>query len=271
MKYAYIITPFLLCFSIFNVGYSQSNNYQLVWVDDFNSKKLNDKFWSFENGDGCPNICGWGNNELEYYTDNQDNARIENGILIIEAHRQKKENKDYTSSKLITKNKLDWQYGKLEISARLPSGLGTWPAFWMLPTLDRPLKWPLDGEIDIMEHVGYNHGMIFGTIHTEKYNHLKGTQKSDSIRVVDVSEKFHVYGIEWTENEITWFVDGMEYNKVNIGTDDEKGWPFNQNKFYLILNLAIGGNWAGKMGVPEDIWPQRLEIDYVKYYKKIEK
>ncbi len=238
------------------------------WEDDFSGLQLDETKWTVVIGDGCPDICGWGNNELQYYTDLPSNVRLQDGNLIIEAHKQAVGNRMYTSAKLVTKEKADWQYGKIEIRAKLPQGRGTWPAFWMLPTLsDRSLQWPDDGEIDIMEHVGYNQGMIYGTIHTGKYNHQIGTQRSDSLMIADAHSVFHVYGIEWSPEKISWFVDDQVYLTLLKNNDDRQGWPFDERQFHLIINLAVGGNWGGRMGVDDTIWPQQLTIDYIRHYQ----
>ncbi len=236
-----------------------------VWSDEFDGAFPNKEKWTIYVGNGCPDICGFGNNELQYYSDRKQNVRIENGILILEAQKDTIGTQGYTSAKLISKGKGDWKYGRIEVKAKLPQGRGTWPAIWMLPTLDRQLNWPLDGEIDIMEHVGYHQGWVLGTIHTDKYNHVKLTQKSDSVYIPDASDKFHVYGISWDADKIEWFVDDKVYHRTEKNGEDYSGWPFDQ-PFHLILNLAVGGNWGGKMGVDDSIWPQRLEIDYVKVY-----
>ena len=256
---------------IINISYiDKPKEYQLIWQDDFDNSTFNEKWWTPQLGDGCPQLCGWGNNESQYYTEEEENIRIENGYLIIQAHKKNVQNIQYTSAKLITKNKLSWKHGKIEIKAKLPKGRGVWPAFWMLPELlEKPMKWPDDGEIDIMEHVGYNPNMIYGTIHTKKYNHLIGTQKSDSISVKNVSEQFHIYSIEWDKNKITWLLDNKPFNTFYKNQDNFKGWPFNDYKYYLIVNLAIGGDWGGQMGIDDTIFPQKLTIDYIKYYKKI--
>ena len=128
------------------------------------------------------------------------------------------------------------------------------------------MKWPDDGEIDIMEHVGFNQGMIFGTIHTRKYNHMIGTHRTDSIYIQGVENEFHLYGFEWTHDAMLWYVDGKLYNKLDRNGEGEKAWPFNQFNYHLILNLAVGGNWGGQKGIDDTIWPQKIEIDYVKYY-----
>lgn len=241
---------------------------KLVWADEFNYQGQPDPAkWGYDLGDGCPDVCGWGNNEQEFYTSDPKNVRVENGSLIIEAHQEEKGGKPYTSTRLVSKNKGDWKYGKIEVRAKLPKGKGTWPAIWMLSTDWKYGGWPASGEIDIMEHVGYDPGVIHGTIHTEAYNHIKQTQKEGKITVADAQDAFHVYAIEWTENNITFLVDSKIYHKVDrIPTDDFKGWPFDQ-RFHLILNLAVGGNWGGLQGIDPSIWPQQLLIDYVRVYQ----
>jgi beta-glucanase (GH16 family) len=223
--------------------------------------------WAYDIGDGCPDNCGWGNNELQYYTSDAENVRIEKGNLIIEAHRDSLGGKAFTSTKIITRGKADWLYGRFEVRAKLPAGKGTWPAIWMLPSDWKYGGWPDSGEIDIMEHVGFDPGVIHGTIHTEAYNHIKGTQKEGKITIADAQETFHIYAVDWTENEIKFYVDDILYHSVKRDpTDDYRGWPFDQ-KFYLILNIAVGGNWGGAQGIDPDIWPQRMEVDYVRVYQ----
>ena len=240
-----------------------------IWAEEFDYEGLPDPAkWSYDVGDGCPRLCGWGNNELQYYTtETSRNARVEKGKLIIEAHREFYQGRDYTSARLITRNKGDWQYGRIDIRAKLPYGRGTWPTIWMLPTMDsKDFSWPLDGEIDIMEHVGYNQDMVYGTIHTQAYNSMIGTQKVDSIHVQDAYQAFHVYSIHWTPNKIEWFVDNEKYHTIVKDGKEKEKWPFDR-PFYLIMNLAVGGRWGGKHGVDEKVWPQRLEVDYVRVYK----
>ena len=243
---------------------------KLLWAEEFDYDGLPDPGkWSYDVGDGCPRLCGWGNNELQYYTaENLRNARVEGGKLIIEAHREPYQGRQYTSARLITKNKGDWKYGRIEIRAKLPYGRGTWPAIWMLPTMEiDDFSWPLDGEIDIMEHVGYNQGTVYGTIHTQAYNGMIGTQKVDSIRVDDAHEAFHVYRIDWTPQKIEWYVDDEKYHTITKDGDEKAKWPFDR-PFYLVMNLAVGGNWGGKYGIDDSAWPQRLAIDYVRVYQK---
>ena len=173
----------------------------------------------------------------------------------------------YTSARLTTKNKGDWMQGKLEIRASLPTGIGTWPAIWMLPTDWVYGGWPESGEIDIMEHVGYNPNWIHGTIHTDEYNHMDGTQLGGQVHIDNASSNFHNYSIEWTNEYIKWYVDDVQfYSFYNDNQDDFATWPFNQN-FHLIINLAIGGTWGGQQGIDNSAFPAQFKIDYVKVYE----
>jgi beta-glucanase (GH16 family) len=246
----------------------KENKPQLVWSDEFNYSGLPDTTqWNYDLGDGCPNVCGWGNNELQYYTNELKNVRVENGVLIIEAHLDSARGKAYTSTRIVSKNKGDWLYGRIEARAKLPHGKGTWPAIWMLSTDWSYGGWPQSGEIDIMEHVGFDPGVIHGTIHTEKYNHIKQTQKEGTLTLPDCQDKFHVYAIDWRENKIDFFVDDQLYHTVTRDPrDDHTGWPFDK-RFHLIMNIAVGGNWGGLQGVDDSIWPQRMEVDYVRVYQ----
>lgn len=255
----------LILFSLV-IHAQQKDNWKLVWNDEFNYNGLPDSTkWNYEVGGN-----GWGNNELEFYTSKRiENARTENGKLIIEARKEKWENKEYTSARLITKGKGDWKYGRIDVKAKLPKGVGTWPAIWMLSSAT-PLKWPDDGEIDIMEHVGYHHGYIHASIHCKNYNHVIGTQKTDTTLVPDCSSVFHVYSLIWSEEMITILVDNKEYFSFKNEHTDYASWPFD-SPFHLLLNVAVGGNWGGQKGVDENIWPQRMEVDYVRVYQKATK
>jgi beta-glucanase (GH16 family) len=237
--------------------------WKLVWSDEFNKEGLPDPGkWGYDVGGH-----GWGNNELQYYTQSRkENARVENGKLIIEAHREEMEGKAYTSARLVTRDIATWSSGKVEVSAKLPSGLGTWPAIWMLANTN-PLKWPDDGEIDIMEHVGYDQGTVHASVHTKKYNHIIGTQKTNKIFVKDCSETFHRYQVEWNNDSIRIGMDDNYYYSFKNEKTGYDVWPLS-NKFYLLLNLAVGGNWGGQKGVATDIWPRRMEVDYVRVYQK---
>ncbi len=258
----------ILFFGVISISFKKEDKLKLVWADEFNYTGAPDtKHWNYDLGDGCPNVCGWGNNELEYYTQDPKNVRVENGKLIIEARREDLGGKPYTSTRIASKSKGDWLYGRIEVKAKIPRGKGTWPAIWMLSTDWKYGGWPASGEIDIMEHVGFDPGVIHGTIHTETYNHGKGTQKEGKTTVLDCMDEFHVYAINWTQDKMDFFVDNKLYHSVaNNPREDYKGWPFDQ-RFHLIMNVAVGGNWGGKEGVDENIWPQRMEVDYVRVYQ----
>jgi beta-glucanase (GH16 family) len=253
----------MTCFMGHNVnGQSKTEQWKLVWSDEFDGQGLPDSTkWGYDIGGH-----GWGNNELQYYTAKRtQNARVGGGILTIEAHQEQIEGKDFSSARLVTREKAAWSEGKIEVRAKLPSGVGTWPAIWMLSS-KMPLRWPEDGEIDIMEHVGFDHGVVHGTIHTKKYNHIIGTQKANQIKVPDCAEQFHTYQVEWNKDILKIGMDGLyyfTYPNEQSGTD---AWPFD-NKMYLILNLAVGGNWGGQKGVDKSIWPRKMEVDFVRVYQ----
>lgn len=252
----------LFCLSIF---YSQSSfSQKIIWSDEFDSEGLpDDSKWSYDVGDH-----GWGNKELQYYSkEDTKNARVENGVLIIEAISDSSRSKGYSSARLVTKHKAAWQYAYIEVRAKLPQGVGTWPAIWMLPEENTYGGWPRSGEIDIMEHVGYDPGKVHGTVHTEAFNHSIGTQKGAQLMVPDFQEEFHTYAIDWREEKIDFFIDGQKYFTFENTGGDSKEWPFDQ-PFHLILNIAVGGNWGGAKGVDPTIWPQRMEVDYVRVFDK---
>jgi beta-glucanase (GH16 family) len=242
---------------------SAQSKWKMVWSDEFNYKGLPDSSkWSYDVGGS-----GWGNQELEYYTKaRKENARVEKGNLVIEARKEKWEGMDYTSARLVTKGKGDWKYGKVEVRAKLPRGRGTWPAIWMLASTN-PYKWPDDGEIDIMEHVGYDQGIIHASTHCKKYYHIIGTQKTATIPVMDCSEKFHVYSVEWEADSLRIGVDGNNYFRIANEHTGYEVWPFD-NTMHLILNIATGGGWGGQKGMDDSIYPVRMEVDYVRVYQK---
>lgn len=248
--------------------FSQYVYNKVIWTDEFNYKGLPDTAkWSYDVGNGCPSNCGWGNNELQYYTSSRtENARAENGKLIIEARKEDYKSAKYTSARLISKNKGDWKYGRIEVRAKLPAGTGMWPAIWMLPTQWKYGGWPHSGEIDIMENVGYQPDSVFSSIHTGAYNHGINTQKTKGVKRMDLSAAFHVYGMEWTVDSISFYIDGLLYHVFKNEGTGSAAWPFDQ-EFHLLLNIAVGGNWGGKYGVDDKIFPQRMEVDYVRVYQ----
>jgi beta-glucanase (GH16 family) len=244
----------------------ERKGWNLVWVDEFNKSGLPDtNNWSYDTGGN-----GWGNHELQYYTLGRlENARVEDGKLIIETKREPWKEKEYTSARLTTRMKEEWLYGRFEVRAKLPFGLGTWPAIWMLPS--RPAygsgHWPDNGEIDIMEHVGYDQGLIHGSTHCKAHYWRIGTQRSDSIRIPDASTAFHDYSIEWDSEKIQMFVDDSLYFTSPNDKTGWEVWPFDK-PFIMLLNIAVGGDWGGVKGVDTTIWPQRMEVDYVRVYQK---
>ena len=240
--------------------------WKLIWSEEFDYTGFPDSTkWSY---DTEGNVYQWGNNEAQYYTSGRkENAWVSDGVLRITALKEPMEGRSYTSARLITKGKGDWLYGRFEIRAKLPTGRGTWPAIWMLPTDWEYGDWPKSGEIDIMENVGYDPDTIVGSAHTEKYNHAIGTQKNAKIACPDCYKAFHVYALEWEEDEYRLYVDDQLYFTFkNEGTGYEV-WPYDK-RFHILLNLAIGGNWGGQKGIDDSLFPHVFEIDYVRVYKK---
>lgn len=243
--------------------------YALVWSDEFDYTGTPDTLkWRFDIGDGCPQLCGWGNEELQYYTDRPANARVESGHLVIEARKEQFASSGYTSAKLVTRGIADWTYGRIEVRAKLPSGRGTWPAIWMLSAEQRYGGWPADGEIDIMEHVGFEPNHVYGSVHTKAYNHMDGTQRTAGIMEFEqpFEKHFHVYTIDWNAERIVFMVNEVPYLTFANEQKTYAEWPFDA-PFYLILNIAVGGTWGGAEGIDDTIWPQRMEIDYVRVYQ----
>ena len=241
--------------------------YELVWADEFDADGVPDPArWAFNVGGG-----GWGNGELQYYMP-KGNASIENGVLTIEARKEKRGTCSYSSARMVTREIGDWLYCRIEVRAKLPSGKGTWPAIWMLPTDSAYGDWPASGEIDIMEHVGYDPDVIVQSIHTNR-NH-GGDANGRSTLVSGAREDFHTYGMEWLPDRITFFIDGEEtytYLKPETaeGERASDAWPFDQ-RMHLLLNLAFGGTWGGSMGIDEECLPAAFEIDYVRVYQSPE-
>ena len=225
------------------------------------------------------------NDEDQAYTDKAKNLRIEDGHLVIEAHKEKSGNAEYTSARIHTRGKVDFLYGRVEVRAKLPRGMGTWPAIWMLPS--DPFRyatkckdgdkwqgsadcdaWPNSGEIDIMEHVGYEMGHVHGTVHNEAYYWAKWEQRKGRVLIDDVASAFHVYALEWSPERIDVFVDDTLYFTYMNEHEGWRSWPYD-HPFHLILNVAVGGMWgrAGG-GIDDSIFPQRMTVDYVRIYQK---
>ena len=245
---------------------SHKNNYQLVWSDEFDYTGLPDSTkWAY---DTEGNADGWGNNEAQYYTvAKKENAWVENGVLNIIALKEEKDDKEYTSARL--NSKVSWLHGRIEVNAKLPKARGTWSAIWMMPDgwTFKDGDWPNIGEIDIMEHVGHDLGVIHASAHSKDYQWQKGTQQTDTIHISDVSEKFHSYIWEWSPEVMKAYVDDklyFEYKNEGLG---ESKWPYIK-PFYLILNVAVGGAWGNLEGIDANVFPQSMEVDYVRIYKK---
>jgi beta-glucanase (GH16 family) len=246
-----------------NSDSNKATKWKLLWEDNFDGTGLPDsKIWSYEVG-------YIRNKEAQYYTENRaENARIENGNLIIEARKDKWDGKEITSASITTYGKKSVLYGRIEVRAKLPTGVGTWPAIWMLGNSHREgTRWPACGEIDIMENVGYDPDVIHANIHTKAYNHVKGTNKGNKITIEKPYENFHVYAVEWFEDHMDFFVDDEMYFSFKNEKTGNDVWPFDK-PHYLILNLAIGGGWGGTKGIEDSIFPQKYFIDYVKVYSQ---
>ncbi|MEM9935582.1 MAG: family 16 glycosylhydrolase [Bacteroidota bacterium] len=246
----------------------EGDEWVIAWADEFDGETIDTEKWTYDLGD-----WGWGNNELQYYTvENTDNARIEDGYLVIEA-RKNDTGDGWTSARLTTREKTSFLYGKIEFKAKVPRERGNWAAGWTLgDTYVDEKSWPYCGEIDIMESVGYEvndetgDGIAHVTVHTPAYYFKIGNQISNTKDIVDIADEFHTYGVEWTPTEVKGFVDGEEYYLYDK-TANELEWPFNipQN---IILNLAMGGGWGGAQGMDPNITSQKLIIDYVRVYEK---
>lgn len=259
---------------------TQENNWQLVWQDEFDYQGRPDpKKWSFDEWPARKV-----NDEDQVYTSREKNVRVENGKLIIEAHKEQFDNGDYTSGRIHTLDKADLHYGKIDVKAKLPAGRGTWAAIWMLPS--DPYRystscqenedwqgsttcdaWPNSGEIDIMEHVGYDMHNVHGTVHNKAYYWINWEQRKGAINARNADSEFHVYSVEWSPEHITVLMDNTPYFSYQNEHEDWRSWPFD-HPYHLILNLAIGGVW-GRAGGPidDDIFPVRMEIDYVRMYR----
>ncbi len=238
------------------------SKYKLVWNDEFNGSVLDTSKWIFEHGTG---YHGWGNNELEYYTDRPENVRVKDGDLVIEARKGNFKGSQYSSARIKTAFKGDWKFGKVEARIKLPVGQGIWPAFWMMPTDNVYGRWPKSGEIDIMEMIGKNPATVYGTVHYgEQTHHQKGGNYKISKGILH--DGFHNYAIQWQPDKIQWLFDGKPYYQVTTDSLKPDLWPFKQ-RFYIILNLAVGGQWPGN---PDSttVFPQKMLVDYVRVYQQ---
>lgn len=248
---------------------SMAANYELAWSDEFDGTTLDMTKWSYMLGDGCDiNLCGWGNNERQYYL--ADNVSVANGMLTISAMKNRYKASAYTSGRIRSIDKGDFVYGRIEARIKLPGGQGIWPAFWMLPTDEAYGGWAASGEIDIMEAINLNGAggnEVHGTIHygdNWPNNTYTGQVVSPSTSVTD---NFHVYSVEWEPSEIRWYVDGLLYQTLNNWYSESAPYPapFDQ-RFHILLNVAVGGDWPGD---PDRItpFPADMQVDYVRVYQ----
>jgi beta-glucanase (GH16 family) len=241
--------------------------YRLAWADEFNGTELDPASWTYESGDGCPNNCGWGNNELEFYTNRPENLYFTQGKMVIEAIQESFSGKNYTSARIVTRGKKFFQYGRVDIRAILPEGQGIWPALWMLGEDITTEGWPACGEIDIMELVGHQPSTTHSTVH---YGVNFATRQNRGFSKTLTSGKFidefHVFSINWEENLIEFFLDDVKFFTVTPATTQGSPYPFN-DEFFFIFNVAVGGNWPGSPNA-STVFPQRMVVDYIRVFEK---
>lgn len=236
------------------------DGWNLVWQDEFDGKKIDTKNWTYDIGG-----WGWGNGELQFYTSRPENARLEDGLLVIEARQEKFEDSYYTSARLKTQGLQEFHYGRIEARIKVPEGKGLWPAFWMLGSNFDGSNWPDCGEIDIMEYIGKEPDLIMGTLHGPGYSGALGFSQWNRQEFL-IADDFHTYAIEWEPDQIRWYFDNEEYFVVNREDIGERAWPFDQ-PFFIILNLAVGGVLPGPVGLELE-FPTRLYVDYVRVYQR---
>jgi len=234
----------------------------LVMSDEFDTNGApNGDIWGFDIGNG---ENGWGNNELQYYTDRSKNVQIQNGFLLLTAHEESFEGSSYTSARLLTKGRFEQKYGRFETRIKLPWGQGIWPAFWMLGADIAYNPWPGAGEIDIMEFRGQDPSTILGTVHGPGYAGAESIGKSYTLENDRFDTDFHVFGIEWGPDYVNFYVDDVLYNQITPA-DVTGTWVFNK-PFYLLINLAVGGSFVGAPN-SDTVFPQTMVIDYVRVYR----
>lgn len=245
--------------------------YEMVWSEEFDYEgRLDSTKWTYLIGNGHEyGIPGWGNGELQYYTDSLDNVFVHDGILTIKASTEGMNGYGYTSGRIVTKDNADFTYGIFEICAMMPTGLGTWPAIWMLPTDNVYGGWPYSGEIDIMEAVGFETDTVHWNIHTKAHNWGDNRSVGDHDTIENIATEFHRYGVKWLEDRIMFYVDGVHkftYTPENL--NDSNYWPFDQD-FHLLLNIAVGGAWGGIQGIQTGDWETTMDVDYIRVYQEV--
>lgn len=256
--------------AISEMGFSTPNTYagyRLAWADEFNGTSLDPASWTYEIGDGCPTLCGWGNNELQYYTNQPENLYFTQGKMVIEAKRETIGGRAYSSARIVTQGKKSFKYGRVDIRAILPEGRGLWPAFWMLGESITSKGWPACGEIDIMELVGHQPSTVHSTVHfgpNTASRQFRGFSRT--LGAGKFIDEFHVFSINWEEDLIEFFVDGVRFYTVTPSTTAGFDYPFNDN-FFFLFNIAVGGDWPG---APDGstVFPQRMIVDYIRVFEK---
>lgn len=234
----------------------------LVMEDEFNGSELDTNLWTYEIGTGTD---GWGNQELQYYTDRPENVKVEEGILTITAQRESFQGSNFTSARIITKNKFEQTYGRFEARIKLPWGRGLWPAFWLLGADIDQVGWPQTGEVDIMEYRGQDPTIVHGSVHGPGYSAGNAVTKTFDLEDSRFDTDFHVFGIEWGPNYINFYVDDSLYNRIT--PEDVPGeWVYDK-PFFILINMAVGGTFVGSP-TDDTVFPQTLEIDYIRVYEK---
>lgn len=238
----------------------------LVFEDNFSTDgAIDTNTWNVEIGKG-PNNDGWGNNELQYYTARPENIKVEGGMLKITALKENYMSSAYTSARITTKGKVSKQYGRMEARMKLPTGKGMWPAFWMMGSNIDSQPWPQCGEIDIMENKGSQPSTVSGALHGPGYSGGTAKYKSYNFTNSRVDTEFHVYGVEWDQNYVNFYVDNVLYNQYTPESVSGKEWVFNNSPFFMLMNLAVGGNFDGAP-LPTTVFPQTMLVDYVRIYQ----
>ena len=276
MKPIYAVSLLIICISLVfsSAGCTQAvqtpaptatpippiEGWTLVWQDEFDDEQIDRQNWTFDIGGH-----GWGNGEMQYYTDRSENARLENGLLVVEARQEKYSGSYYTSARLKSQALQEFQYGRMEARLKVPEGKGFWPAFWMLGSNFLQAGWPHCGEIDIMEYIGREPDLIMGTLHGPGYSGALGFSGWNR-QTYNIFDDFHTFGIEWDQDQITWFYDGEAYHTMKREDVGSRPWVFDQ-PFFFILNLAVGGTLGGMVS-PTTVFPAQYLVDYVRVYEK---
>lgn len=247
-------------------GYSTPLVYEgmtLIWNDEFEGTSLNANNWSYDNGDGCPNLCGWGNNELEYYR--PENSWVSNGVFTIEARKEDFQGSAYTSTKIVSRDKQSFRYGRIDIRALLPKGQGLWPALWLLGSNHASVGWPECGEIDIMEMIGGSgrENTVSGNVYWDDGGKVN-QPSSTTLNSGTFNDEYHVFTLLWDETQIEWLVNDESYKTFDITHESRNEF---HKEFFFIMNVAIGGNWPGSPNATT-IFPTQMHVDYIRVFQE---